>query len=221
MRKLLIAFGIVLAVIVGSVFWVFSSADEALHEAIETRGTAALGVAVALERASIDLIAGRITLTGLTVDNPAGYGVGPAIEAGEIDILMAPEEGKGQTLVLSRIVAKAPLVRFQRGDGSSNLAVLLANAVDHAATPAGRGEAPKTPQDGLAVPPSPRLIVRDLYVRDSRLVVVADPAEGGERPLDDIHLTGLGGDRGRPAGMLLEPVLDALLDAARRAAAAG
>lgn len=213
MRTFLILFGIVLAVFAGGIFWMFSGADDVLQHAVERIGSASLGSRVHVKKVDIDVISGEITLKGLEVANPAGFADGPAIVVDKTTVVMAHEVGKGGLPVLSSVVIEAPRIAYETGDGGSNLATLLANARAHAqsgaaATPAAASE------DGV---PPPRLVIQDLYIHGGRVTLNGQALE----PLEDIHLSNLGGETGATAAALLPPTLAAVLAGIDRIAKPG
>ncbi|MGC9258715.1 MAG: hypothetical protein ACP5I8_01365 [Phycisphaerae bacterium] len=70
LRKALLYFILLIMVLIVAVWF---SIDGMIRSEIQSRATAALGVKTMLADANLSILAGRITLTGLTVDNLKGY----------------------------------------------------------------------------------------------------------------------------------------------------
>ena len=71
-RTILIGVGAVAAVAAGAVYFVFSSLDSLIKEAVETYGPEIIQAEVKLDGVELDPGSGRGELRGLTVGNPPG-----------------------------------------------------------------------------------------------------------------------------------------------------
>ena len=73
MKKILIGLVVLIAIIAVAATYFVGQMDDLIADAIQTEGTAALGVAVTVDSVETKLADGTATVNGLKVANPSGY----------------------------------------------------------------------------------------------------------------------------------------------------
>lgn len=128
MRKLIIGASVLLAVILGGVFYLFSSIDDIVKTVIERVGTQVTGVKVSVGSVAIRLSEGKAAIKGLTVANPPGYSANPAIKFGEIAVTLDTASLNSNPIVIKEILVASPGVALEvLPTGASNLDTLRHN----------------------------------------------------------------------------------------------
>ncbi|MDX6770989.1 MAG: hypothetical protein SF051_15760 [Elusimicrobiota bacterium] len=121
MKKLLL---LAVAVFAGSAMLGSVALGRVLAGAIETAGSAALGVPVSVGLVTLSPLSGRGTVRRLVVGNPPGFSGPYAFKADAIEVTVRPASLFGDAVVVESVVVRAPSVRVE-GD---NLARLKAKA---------------------------------------------------------------------------------------------
>ena len=80
------ALGVVVAVIVVAVIFLFSSLDSLIKEAVEKYGSEIIQAEVRLNKVEIDVTSGQGGLSGLKIGNPKGFETPSAFELGGISV---------------------------------------------------------------------------------------------------------------------------------------
>lgn len=153
MRKFIIGVGLLLAVIAGGLFYLFSSLDGIVKTVIERVGSDVAGTKVSVGGVALRLAEGKATLSGLTVANPPGFSSEPAIRLGEVTIALDTTSLNHSPIVIKEVSVAAPAVALELGAGGSNLAVLRRNVTG---ATAGQDEAtPAAPETAQGEPAKP------------------------------------------------------------------
>lgn len=153
MRKFIIGVGLLLAVIAGGLFYLFSSLDGIVKTVIERVGSDVAGTKVSVGGVALRLAEGKATLSGLTVANPPGFSSEPAIRLGEVTIALDTSTLNHSPIVIKEVSVAAPAVALELGAGGSNLAVLRRNVTG---ATAGQDEAaPAQPEAAQSEPAKP------------------------------------------------------------------
>ncbi|HXH64919.1 MAG TPA: hypothetical protein VNH42_05355 [Mariprofundaceae bacterium] len=128
MKKLLIGVGIVLAVIVAGLFYVWTNLDNIVKTAIQTYGSQATKTAVRVDGVKIDLKQGMATITGLTVANPGGFTDPYLFKLGSISTKIDTSSLNSNPIVIDEIDISAPAVVYEiNKSGVSNVDVIKKN----------------------------------------------------------------------------------------------
>ncbi len=214
---------VMIALAVGLVFYVWSSLDSIIKEAVETYGSEVTQAEVTLDDVDLDLGNGRLGLRGLRVGNPAGFETPSAFRLGAVRVKIDTATVNEDPFVISEIVIDKPEVTYEISAAGNNIDTLQKNIERYIEAKglggggsAGGGEAGKEDEDQGG-----RMIIKDLYVRGGVVNVSATILKGRalSAPLPEIHLTDLGKDEGGATpGEIAEKVLSALTAAASKAA---
>jgi len=128
MKKLLIALGVLLLVIVGAVFYVGSNLDSIIKTAIETYGSKATQTQVTVADVKIDLQGGSGSISGLNVGNPKGFADPHIFKLGSISTKIDTASLTRNPIIIDQLVISAPQVFYEIDkSGASNLDALKRN----------------------------------------------------------------------------------------------
>jgi len=213
LRNVLFAsLALALIVVAGALWWLWSSRDALLKEAIEKFGPDITSVPVSVERVRLEPLKGKGTIAGLKLGNPKGFEAPNAFTLGEMQLSMDPASITKNVVVIRQVELLSPEITYERGGGSSNLEVIQKNVDGYVARLAG----PKEEQG-----PKKKFVVENLYVRGAKLHYGTSVT----LPLPDIHLRDIGKkSNGASAGEVVKQTWDALarssMNLASRAGAA-
>ena len=219
-RGLLIGSGVVVIAIVAIVFFVFSSLDGLIKDAVEKYGSEITKAKVSLNEVKVDIGSGKGALSGLNVGNPAGFKTPSAFKLGGISVNIDTGTVTSDPVVIKEIVIDAPEVTYELSGSGSNIAAIQKNVESYMSQFGGGGDKAAKKDDGEG----PKLVIENLYVRGGKVNVSANiPLMEGKSlgaPLPDIHLKDIGkedkGDGATPAEVA-EKVLTSIGDSAKKA----
>jgi hypothetical protein len=225
MRKIIIGVSVLLAVIVGGIFYLFSSLDSIVKTAIERVGTRVTGVKVSVGAVAIRLSEGKATVTGLSIANPPGFSANPAIKLGEIGVILDTASLNRTPFIIKDITIASPAVALELApSGTSNLDALRRNVTGGASgkdaaeaqpvqSEAAKAEAGKPEPKGA----DKKVVIDHLAITGGQvdLAVGGVPGAATTAKLGDIVLTDIGREGGGvTAVQVAQTVLDALISGA-------
>lgn len=209
-RKLLIgggiAGGIVVVVVIVAVV-LYSSLDSLIEAAVEGIGSDVTQTTVSLKAAKVSPASGAGALTGLEVGNPKGFETDSAFRLGEVSVKLDVGSLTKDVIVIDEVVIAAPEVTYELGPEGSNIDAIKRNVDSYVESIAGASSGGGT---SGGADEGPKLIIRNLYVRDGVVKVSATALAGKtlSAPLPDLHLTDIGKDKGGATpGEAVEKVL--------------
>lgn len=197
-RALLIGVGVIVVIVVGAVFFLYSSLDSIVKAAVENVGSQATQTKVTLDTVKISPTSGEGSLKGFRVGNPAGFKSDSAMRFDEVSVKVDVGSVTKDVIVLREVAITAPQVTYEINQhGGSNISTIQKN-VDAFSKSMGAG------QGGAAKPAAEKegggkkVIIENLYVRDGKVGVSAAFLGGKEvsAPLPTIHMTNIGKDKG-------------------------
>ena len=208
-RGLLIGGGVVVVLAVAAVWLVYSSLDSLVRAAVEKYGSAITRTEVRLNEAVISATSGEGVLRGLKMGNPRGFKSDSAFRLGEVRVRIDIDSLGRDTVVIKEVVITAPEITYELGPNGSNIDAIRRNVESYMG--AGAGQARGGDAAGT------KLVIEDLYIRGGKVAVSATALEGRtlSAALPDIHLTGIGRDKG---GATPAEVLDRVIGAVGQAA---
>jgi len=119
---------ILVVVIAGAVFYVFSNLDAIVKAAIEQHGSDAVKTSVQVEAVAIKLTDGAAVINGLTVANPDGFSLPQAFSLGEIEVDINLEKTNKELIAIDAINIAAPRVFYEiNAQRQSSLNILKDN----------------------------------------------------------------------------------------------
>jgi len=176
-------------------------ADSAVKMAIESAGTKALQVGVAVDSVNLSILGGKIGFQNLVIDNPPGYKHERLLELSDAKI--AVETGSLLTDIINIKEIKFDglnVVLEQRGITSNNLQDIM--------------KALPAKEDGPSEPGGKKLHIDSLQITNTRVKVKLLPLPGKVDTLTlklaPIEMTDLGGENDIDTGALVRKVLLAI-----------
>jgi hypothetical protein len=223
MKKLLIAGGIVLVLIVGAVAFLASNIDSIVEKAIETLGSEMTGVSVKVKKVSLALTEGRGEIGGLVVGNPKGYKEPHAFSLGSIVLALDASTVTKDVIVIRELTIEAPDMAYEKGPGGSNVEVIQHNVDAYVKAHFGGGQKPdKAKKDDSAQ--ATRFIVEKLQIRNGKVHLAGIAGKDAEVALPPVNMSNLGKSRGGAtggeiAGIVVKQMTEAAIASAARALA--
>jgi len=193
MRNIFIGLGVVVVGIVVAVYFVISSLDGIIQQAVEEYGSEITQAEVKLNEVNIDIGSGKGGLKGLKVGNPTGFETASAFNLGEISISIDTGSVTSDPVIIKEISVNAPEVTYELSSSGSNIDAIQKN-VDAYMAKLGGSDTAKQDDGGEG----PKLVIENLYVRGGKLNVSATLLKGKtlSAGLPDIHLKDIGKDDG-------------------------
>jgi hypothetical protein len=210
MKKIGIGVAVLVVLVAGISFYLYSNMDSYVKAAIEKNGSAATKTAVRVDSVKISLSTGEGTVTGITVDNPSGYAKGKAISIGSVLVKLDIGSVRGTgPILIRRITVERPQVAYEFNGSTGNLQVLQKNAAAYAAQ--------------FKSDDARKEIIDDLAVKGGEITATAAQLQGKsiKLPMPPIHLTNIGkSTNGATPGQIAGQVVAAITHEAEKVAAA-
>ncbi|MEZ6189478.1 MAG: hypothetical protein R3F62_31320, partial [Planctomycetota bacterium] len=215
-KKLLIAAGVVVLLLVGVVIGVVVKSGDLLKAGVETGGTQAMKVQTLLGSAGLSILDGAVSLHELNVKNPEGFSDGYVFQVGDTSVDTNLGSLLSDTIEVEHIRIASPHVSLEVTTKGTNLGELLANLEQS------RVEAEVPPSAEPAEPAEPaaeagkgtQLIVRQILITDAKISLTQSifGSSGLEFTLPKLELTDVGTEQD-PASMarLLQQVVAAIM----------
>jgi uncharacterized protein involved in outer membrane biogenesis len=195
MKRWLYIAGALLVLVAIGVYFLISSIDSIVKNAVEKIGSEATGAQVRLKEVKIELTAGRGALRGLTVGNPPGFKTEKALSLGEVSLKLDVGSIAKQTVLIKEIAITAPEITYEIGPQGSNIDALRRNIEAYT----GKGNKAGSRNGGGE---GKKLVVEHLYIRNGKVNVSAMALKEQilSATLADIHLTNIGKKEGGATG---------------------
>ena len=191
MKKLVIVLAVLVGIIAGGLFWVYTSLDFVVKSAIERYAPAVAGVPVKLEGVRISATDGRGTVKGFEVGNPPGYRAPYAVRVGEISLGVQVSSLTQDIIVIDEIVVQSQQVNYEVAGGTNNLEAIQKNIEAYVKSAGGESTAQDTPgRKG----PARKFIFGHIALRNAKVTMANPLLKGGGITFDipDIELSDLG-----------------------------
>jgi hypothetical protein len=210
-KKLLIAVGGVLLVLIVFVWQVIANLDGIVAGVIEDVGSETLKTKVSVSGVSIDLKAGKAAIGGLTVANPDGYSNAKLFAMEGIEVDLDIQSMNDEVLVIESIRIKNPVISYEAdASGKSNMQALL-DGMDNA--PEGDGSTSDSKASKMII---------DRFEFSGALVNAtsdAKPGESLELKLPALKMSGIGrSEGGVTADVVVNQIANELVNAVIAAA---
>ena len=208
MKKVFIGLGVVIVLLVGGVYLVYSNLDSIVETAIEQAGTEAVGSEVAVDGVSLDLAAGRASIMGFSVANPAGYSAGDMVRFDELTVSVDITSLQEEVIRINSIVARNPYIRYESVGGTSNVDTVSARFASDEEAPVEDESAGEGPQLSIG-----SIVIEGIQgsLSDDRLPREMDVNLG------DIVLEDLNGTPDEIASQVMKPLLSQITTTASQA----
>jgi hypothetical protein len=195
MKKFLLIGGLVVVVVViGVAYVLYTSLDSIIEAAIEKYGSEYTGTTVSVDGVDLDLTSGKGAINGFTIGNPPGFETANAIDVGRIALAVDIGTITGNPIVIKEIVVDKPKVTYEIGPDGNNIDT-IAEHVQSKTGSGGGGSQDKAAADSGG---GTKLVIDDLYVNGGEVGVSATALKGKtlSANLDTIHLEDIGKDGG-------------------------
>ena len=164
-----------LVLFAAAAFFLFFSLETLVVKAIETNGSEITQTKVSLIEAEMLPASGKLALRGLKIGNPQNFKSENAFELGEISVKVDLATIMSSTVVINEIVIANPELTYEANRKGSNFDIIQDNIDSYrksAASPSpdgakGQGNSKDAGKEGI------KLIIENLYIRDSRVNVTA------------------------------------------------
>ena len=245
-KKIVIGVVILLAVLGGAAYFLYSNLGPILKAAIETYGSEATQSQVKVASVSLSGWSGSGTISGVTVDDPKGFTTPHAFELSSISIGVDTSTLTHNPIVVNDVTITSPHVTYEQGPNGSNLQALQQNVTRYAggsaSAPSPTAQAPGpspnatppssssgAPSSGASPSASPsstsaerKLIIDKLDVTGGQVTVAASLLKGRTltTSLPPIHLTDIGKkEGGATPAEVAQLVISAISEQAAKAGA--
>ena len=220
-RKLLIAGGILVVILVAVGLYLGRNLDSIVKKAITRIGPEMTGVSVDVDKVGIVLAEGRGEIGGLVVGNPRGYRGPHAISLGSVVLALDRTAETAETadvVVVREVTIDAPDIVFDKGEGGSNIETIQQSVDAYTKAHFGGGDQATDAQEAEA---PTRFIIESLQIRNGKIQL-----PGRDRVIDlpPVSLRDLGKSQGGMTGgeiasVVLRQMIDATVATAKRALA--
>jgi hypothetical protein len=197
--------GLVIALVTASFFM-----GDLIKKGIETAGPQVAQVDVKLAKASLSMLGGQASISGLVVGNPQGYKSDAAIKVNQASLQVVPSSLFSDKIVIKSVILQAPEITLEGSAASNNLSQIQKNI---AAYLGAGGTTPKT-TDHKTTPSSDKKLQVDDFLVSQAKVNALFMGKKVLLTIPDIHITGLGqGPEGITPADLSKRVLSEILNA--------
>jgi hypothetical protein len=191
-RKVLVAVGGVVLVLVVFVWQVIANLDSIVAGVIEDIGSDVLKTEVKVSGMAISLKEGKVGIAGLTVANPEGWSSAKVLEMKGIEVTLDIASLNQDVLVIKSIRILQPLIVFEsNASGGSNMQTLLDNMNSESAE--------SSTSEGETSESEEMLLIIDQLNFSGGLVKISSEAKPGEvidLSLPAIKMSGIGRKKG-------------------------
>lgn len=201
---------VLLLVIAGGMWFLYTNLDSLVAGIIEREGTEATQTDVTVGRVSIDVQGGSAGISRLAVANPEGFSEQPAIALNDLAIDLDPMAVTEDPIVIARVAVDGARLLVEQQGAKNNLKTIMAALQRQAAAE------PAPEEEG------PKLIIERFELTNANAMLRV-PGLDEERQVDvpEIVLTDIGrATNGATAAAVAEQVLGPLIRMALESAAA-
>ncbi len=219
MKKVAIGLAVIVILVAGGFFYIWTNLGSIIKDVVERAGTHATGVTVSLDTVDVEkLTKGSAGLRGLTVGNPKGFTSDYAFKLGEISVALDATTVTSDVIVIKDVVIAGPQVIYELGSGGSNIATIQKN-VDRIVG----GGTPASGQSTKSEPSKKKIVIENLRIRDGTIEVNTGTLGGQKmrQTLPAIHLRNIGksggANKGATPAEVAAKIIDAITEHAMRA----
>lgn len=181
LKKILIAVGLLLLLIVGGIVFYF---DSLLKSGIEVVGSEVLGTSITVASVSVSPLSGSGTISGLSIGNPEGFNSDYAMQLDQVSVNIDAGSVFSDVVVIESVTIVQPEITYETRITTDNIRALLENLAG------GSSSGDPAAADTSA---GKRVIIRELQILDPQLNLVAAIVTA-PIPLPDIELRDIGAE---------------------------
>jgi len=164
-RKLMIAVGALVVIVVVAVSFLGSNLDSIVKKAITKVGSEMTGVSVDVDKVALALADGRGEIGGLVVDNPKGYEGPHAFKLGSIVLDLDKASETSDVVLIKELTIEAPDIVYDKGTDGSNVEAIQRNIDEYGKTHGDQAEDKATKDNAAAR----RFIIESLQIRNGKI----------------------------------------------------
>jgi uncharacterized protein involved in outer membrane biogenesis len=189
MKKLWIAVGIVVVLVVGILIYGISNLGPIIKQAVNTKGPGITGTNLSLGDVDVALFSGQAKLQNFLLGNPKGYDAPNAMTVKSIRVDVDEKSLLEDTVVVDLIEVVKPEIFFERKANTDNFQTIL-NQVKSAASSGQNKE-----EDGVG--PAKKMVIREFLVREGQVNLAVSGLKDRQvtAALPEIRLQNIGGEK--------------------------
>ena len=181
-RKLLIAIGALLVLLVVALAAVWILIDLIAKAAVEKGGTMAMGVPTSVKSMSIGVLGGQAKISELRVANPPGYETSHffSLQRGQVNVTLGSL--MHETVEIPYLELSGIEVNLEKKEGKANYDVILANLKKMESGTGGDQPGQPPPEKG----PGKKFIIRELVIKDVTAradLIICQACQPGDFPV--------------------------------------
>lgn len=205
MKKIALAFAIVVVAIAGAAYYFASNIDSVIKAMVERYGSEATQTSVTLKSVKLSFKEGSGELNNLVVKNPKGFSSNDAISLGDIKVVLDIATLQSNTIVIKDVTILQPAVLYEYAGAGGNLEAIQKNVQSYAAkfsggktTPDKNAGASGDADKAASKQPEKKVIIENLVIRDGKIAATHQALQGRtlSAPLPTIQLKDIGKDKG-------------------------
>ena len=217
-KKLLIAGGILVVILVAAIRFLGSNLDAIVKKAITRVGPEMTGVSVDVDKVGISLADGRGEIGGLVIGNPRGYKGPHAFKLGSIVLALDNTTDTANVVVIKELTIDGPDIVYDKGDDGSNVEAIQRNIDEYSKTHSGGQDKEQADKSDAS---AKRFIIESLQIRNGKIRLTGRDTVMDLPPLQLRNVgksqAGMTGDE--IAGMVVKQMTQATVASAARALA--
>jgi uncharacterized protein involved in outer membrane biogenesis len=186
MKKLGIAIGVVIVLVLVVLFVGVSRLGPIIKKAVNTQGPKITGTELSLGDVDVSLFSGQATLQDFLLGNPRGFDAPHALTVKSILVDVDEKSLTGDTIIIDRIEVAGPEIFFEKQVRTDNFKTLLNQVKGSTGSREGRGTEQK---------PGKKLLIREVVIRNGQVNLAVSGLKGREiaAALPEIRLQNIGG----------------------------
>lgn len=198
-------------IIGGALFYLFSNINGIVKRGIESKGTEMTSTDVDVGGVDIELLNGRAELSNFTIANPSDFGSPKLFEAKQLVFNIDPASIRSDVIVIDEILVDGVTVVAEQKGLTTNIQAILATIKENL---------PKSKDDAVKKDGEPlRFMVKKLRFADSSLRLITEKHGEQEFVIPAIEAAGLGSkEAGLTAQELGVAILEPYLEKAKAVA---
>jgi hypothetical protein len=206
-KKLLIAAGILLALVIIAAIALVMRLDGLITKAVNTYGPEITGTEVRVDDVRVSFLSGKAAITNFVMGNPKGFRSAHAMKAASITVDLELGSLLGDTMVVKRIEVIRPDIVYEKRGGTDNFKSITRHAEQKAK------DAGLVSREAGKEKPGKKLLIREFIIRGGRVTLHTPDLPSGTAgaALPDIHLRDVGKD-GAPPSEVFNRILAVLYD---------
>jgi uncharacterized protein involved in outer membrane biogenesis len=192
MKKLWIALGVIVLVIVGILIYGASNLGPIIKQAVNTKGPEITGTKLHLGDVDVALFSGQARLQDFLLGNPSGFDAPNAMTVKSIKVDLDEKSLLEDTVIIDRIEILKPEIYYERKGKTDNFQTILDQVKSSAKSEKESGGEPSGEKQ-----PGKKLLIRDFVVSQGQvnLAVTGLKDQKITAELPEIQLQNIGGEK--------------------------